>query len=184
MNDEDHVAATLFDGDGEIRALLRQIDWSQTAVGEPSQWPLEIQVMVRQLLNSSFPMWLAWGEDLRVIYNDAYREILQCKHPGALLNPFMQVWAEVGSRVAALLALPLAGQSTPLMVAPFDILRGPQIESVWFNFALSPVLDCRNAAIGVFCLITESTLLVGAPAARGQQRPVGQPEIVDQKYLM
>jgi hypothetical protein len=41
-----------------------------------------------------------WGEDLVMVYSDAYARILGDKHPGALGRPAGEVWPENGPVVA------------------------------------------------------------------------------------
>lgn len=50
-------------------------------------------------LLASRAMFLAWGDDLLLIYNDAYAALLSAKHPGALGEPFARLWADVSSQV-------------------------------------------------------------------------------------
>ncbi len=176
--------STLFAGDGDVRALLRSFDWASSPLGSPETWPNEIRVLVRQLLDSQFPMWLAWGEALNMIYNDAYCDILMAKHPQALGQPVTEVWSELRSRITPLFARTLAGVATPLLVVPFDVLRGARPEAVWFNFALTPVRNEHDAVIGMLCMITESTLLIRAQefdVLRHAEQPQPRP---DPKYLM
>ncbi len=184
MTSEAIHASNLFAGEGEVRALLRAFDWAGSPLGEPSTWPTEMRVLVRQLLSSQFPMWLAWGDALNMIYNDAYCDILMAKHPQALGQPVTEVWSELRSRIVPLCERTMAGAATPLLVVPFDILRGASREAVWFNFALTPVRSESGEVIGMLCMITESTLLIRAQEfdvlrnADGSQRPVHP------KYLM
>jgi hypothetical protein len=117
---------------------------------------------------------------LHMLYNDAYSDILQAKHPDALLRPVLEVWGEAVPSTAPVIAQALAGVATPLYVAPFQVLRGPDPELVWFNFALTPVLAAANLVCGVMCVITESTLLVGAHAQAQRERY----ERAAHKYLM
>jgi hypothetical protein len=51
----------------------------------------------------------------------------------------------------------LSGVGTPVLLTPFEIDRGDEVEKVWFNFALTPVCQGDRQAIGIFCVITEST---------------------------
>jgi PAS domain S-box-containing protein len=150
---------SLFGGGGgtDVRALLRQTDWQASALGHPDAWPPEVRVLVRQLLASQFPMWLAWGPELHMVYNDAYCEILGAKHPQALGRPVREVWSEIRSQIDPLLAQTLAGTPTPVLVTNFDIVRGQENEQVWFNFALTPVCAEDGRVSGIFCVITEST---------------------------
>ncbi len=52
-------------------------------------------------LDSAFPMFVAWGPDLRFLYNDAYAALIGDKHPAALAEPFQQVWAEIWTELRA-----------------------------------------------------------------------------------
>ncbi len=158
IHDDD---VNLFAGDGEMRAMLRYFDWSASPLGYPSTWPKEIRVLVRQLLASDFPMWVAWGGDLHMIYNDAYRQILLDKHPYAIARPVAEVWAELRSQIVPLLAEALGGKPSPLLLMPFDIMRYGKLDPVWFNFALSPVFadGAKPQVLGILCVITESTML-------------------------
>ncbi len=167
IHDDD---VNLFHGDGEMRAMLRYFDWSTSPLGYPSTWPKEIRVLVRQLLASHFPMWVAWGGDLHMIYNDAYRQILLDKHPGAMGQPVTEVWAELRNQIVPLLVEALGGKPSPLLLMPFDILREGNLHPVWFNFALSPVLvdDAQPKVLGLLCVITESTMLTRTRSATFQ----------------
>ena len=55
---------------------MRMHDWSASPLGAPETWPLSLRSVVGLLLGSKFPMFVAWGEGLGFLYNDAYAEIL------------------------------------------------------------------------------------------------------------
>ena len=71
-------------GGGEMGALMRRHDWSASPIGDPATWPQSLRSIVGVLLNSSLPMFVAWGGGLGFLYNDAYSDILGAKHPRAL----------------------------------------------------------------------------------------------------
>jgi hypothetical protein len=50
------------EGGGEMGELIRSIDWSKTPIGDPSTWPSALRTSVSLMLNSYFPMYIAWGE--------------------------------------------------------------------------------------------------------------------------
>jgi hypothetical protein len=93
----------LFSGDGEVQALLRDHDWSRSPLGPPSGWPHELATAVRMVLNSAFPMFVAWGPELGFLYNDAYARILEAKHPAALGGRFQQIWPEIWPDLAPII---------------------------------------------------------------------------------
>ena len=60
-------------GGGQMGALMRAVDWSQTPVGPVSGWPQSLRTAVSILLESKFAMMIAWGPSFTHFYNDAYR---------------------------------------------------------------------------------------------------------------
>lgn len=96
------VAATpsnylFLQGRGEMGVLSRAFDWLKTTLGTPDTWPQNLRTTLSILLNSRFPMFLLWGEDLTCFYNDAYRPSLgnEGKHPTALGQRGEECWPEI-----------------------------------------------------------------------------------------
>ena len=96
------VESKILLGGGEVGALMRAIDWSDTPLGPVSGWPQSLRTAVSICLHSRFELFIWWGPELVMIYNDAYRQTLQNKHPWALGKP---------GRVADTLRLPRAQES-------------------------------------------------------------------------
>ena len=63
-------------GGGEMGALMRAVDWSTTAVGPVVGWPQSLRTALSILLETGFPMYIAWGPEFTQFYNDGYRPIL------------------------------------------------------------------------------------------------------------
>ena len=87
-------------GGGEMGALMRATDWSQTVFGVVREWPQSLRTAISMMLEARFAMVVAWGPDFRFFYNDRYRPVLGGKHPAALAAPgaeiFPEVWSVVG----------------------------------------------------------------------------------------
>ena len=75
-------------GGGEMGRLIRAMDWSQTPLGPLVSWPPSLRTTVNLLLNSNFPISLAWGPSHTQIYNDGYWPICAAKHPGSMGQDF------------------------------------------------------------------------------------------------
>ena len=72
----------LFAGGGLVGRDMAAEDWAATPLGPPEDWPAPLRSIVRVLLTSRFAMWMAWGPELTVLYNEAYqRDTLRGKHP-------------------------------------------------------------------------------------------------------
>jgi hypothetical protein len=74
-------AADFHSSGGEMEALIRATDWSQTPIGAPHAWSPTLRTLVGFLLANRFPLLLWWGPQYIQIYNDAYRPIPGSKHP-------------------------------------------------------------------------------------------------------
>jgi hypothetical protein len=73
---------------------VASFDWAQTSLGPRPNWPASLKTAAALVTDSQFPMALLWGDELTLIYNDGYRDIIGAKHPQALGRPTREVWPE------------------------------------------------------------------------------------------
>ncbi|WP_052402150.1 PAS domain-containing protein [Muricoccus aerilatus] len=151
--------AFLADG-GEAGALMRVHDWSTSPLGDPAAWPQSLRSVIGLLLGSKFPMFVAWGEELGFLYNDAYAEILGAKHPRALGARFHDIWAEIWPDISPLIDAAMAGEATYRQDLPLLMNRKGFDEQTWFTFSYSPVRDEGGRVAGMFCAVAETTARV------------------------
>lgn len=52
-------------------ARMRAYNWVSTPLGAPETWPQSLKTTVGILLNSKYPMFIGWGPELTMFYNDA-----------------------------------------------------------------------------------------------------------------
>ena len=95
--------SSLFPGRGEMAALMRDFDWSRSAVGDPAGWPQSLKTIVRVMLDSRFAMWMAWGPQYTFFCNDAYAPTVGIKRDWALGARADQVWAEIWPNIGPLI---------------------------------------------------------------------------------
>lgn len=82
-----------------------EFDWDSHPLGSPQSWPSEVRAAVATTLASRFPLALWLGpEDLFVVYNEAYIEILGDKHPAALGRPGRDVWWDIWDSINPMLS--------------------------------------------------------------------------------
>jgi len=145
-------------GGGEMGALMRQMQWSQTPLGSAEAWPHSLQVVVRILLTSRYAMWMGWGRELTFFYNDAYRPTLGVKHPQALGKSAREVWAEIwpdiGPRAEAVVRDGVATWDEGLLLF---LERSGYPEETYHTFSYSPIPDDRGGVGGMLCVVTEET---------------------------
>ncbi|SEN32915.1 Signal transduction histidine kinase [Stigmatella aurantiaca] len=149
-------------GGGECGALMRQVDWSKTAIGPVEQWPQSLRTAVGILLNSNYPLYIAWGPKYVQLYNDAYRPVCGAtKHPAALGQEAKVTWPEVWGMLAPgfdkIMATGEANWVENLMM-PLD--RNGFLEECYFTYSHSPILDETGGVGGIFAALTETTAQV------------------------
>jgi signal transduction histidine kinase/CheY-like chemotaxis protein len=145
-------------GGGQMGALMRAKDWSQSPLGAPGAWPQSLKTVVRIMLTSRYAMWMAWGGELSFFYNDAYRPTLGVKHPQALGMPAQKVWAEIwqdiGPRIEAVLD---RGEATWEQALLLFLERSGYREETYHTFSYSPLADDTGRVAGMLCVVTEET---------------------------
>src|SRR5688500_13401248 len=99
-------------GGGRVGALMRDLDWSASPLGDPHGWPESLRTVVDLLLHARFPMLVAWGPKLFSLYTDPYSEILGAKHPRALGAKFKDVWSEIWVDISPMIAGAMAGEAS------------------------------------------------------------------------
>ena len=154
-------------GGSEMARLMRDHDWSGSPLGEPQDWPAALRTIVGLLLQSKFPMFVAWGPELGFLYNDGYARILGSKHPAALGRRFDEIWAEIWSDISHLIDAALTGVSTYQEDLPLIMNRRGFDEQTWFTFSYSPAMDDDGQVSGMFCVVQETTERVVAKRRDG-----------------
>ena len=152
-------------GGGRVGALMRAHDWSTSPLGAPDTWPQSLRSVVGLLLESQFPMFVAWGSDLGFLYNDPYAEILGAKHPRSLGIRFYDIWSEIWPDISPLIDAAMAGHATYREDLPLVMNRKGYDEQTWFTFSYSPLLDESGQVAGMFCAVSETTQKVLAERA-------------------
>jgi signal transduction histidine kinase/ActR/RegA family two-component response regulator len=144
-------------GGGEMGALMRAHDWSTSPLGPPDTWPPSLRAVVALMINSRYPMFVAWGPELAFLYNDGYRPIFGAKHPHTLGLPFREVWSEIWDDIWPLIERALAGEATFNEDLHLVMERNGYPEDTWYSFSYSPVRDESGQIAGMFCACTETT---------------------------
>ena len=142
----------------EMEQRIRAFDWAKTPLGPIERWPQSLRTVVNILLSSRYAMWMAWGSELTMLYNDAYGPTLGIKHPWALGQRANTVWAEIwpdiGPRVEAVLT---TGQATYDEGLLLFLERSGFPEETYHTFSYSPLLDDDSRINGLLCVVTEET---------------------------
>jgi PAS domain S-box-containing protein len=141
---------------GKMGELIRAMDWSRTPLGPMEQWSQSLLVNLSTTLESPLPQFICWGNELTMLYNDAYIKLLGDKHV-ALGKNLLDVWPEARETIAPMIAKAFVGESVLVENAPFTLLRHGYPEESWFDFSFSPLRDPKGRVVGLLNTTFEMT---------------------------
>ncbi|RAK51093.1 hybrid sensor histidine kinase/response regulator [Phenylobacterium deserti] len=102
-------------------------------------------------------MFIAWGEDRTLLYNEGYAEILAAKHPAALGRDLLEVWEEIRSDLLPIVDQAYGGEPVHMADIELWMLRKGFLEETHFAFSYTPVRDDAGVVRGIFCACLEIT---------------------------
>ncbi|WP_446219700.1 ATP-binding SpoIIE family protein phosphatase [Micromonospora sp. IBHARD004] len=147
---------------GAAAAVLAH-PWAGTSLGAPERWDPAVRAVVDLVLASPVPMALLYGDDLVLLYNDGYAELIGARHPAALGRPAAAVFADVWHEPGAGEVLERAyrhGESflerEAVLPADRHLVGG---EPAVFTRGHSPVRDSTGRIIGVLTVAAQTTQL-------------------------
>ncbi len=170
LTNSDQALRRIFPGEGAMSVAMREFEWAATPLGMPEDWPQSLKTLANVLLASNQPMFLAWGDSRCWLYNDAFAPILGDKHPGALGQPGLEVWAEAKGQLEPLLDQVFRGEA--VYMPDFSLLldRHGQLEEVHFAFCYTPAPDGHGGVGGLFGTCIETTAQVVATRTLAAER--------------
>jgi PAS domain S-box-containing protein len=144
-------------GGGEMGAAMRGHDWSRSSIGNPGHWPAPLASMVSMILSTKFPMFVLWGADFAMLYNDSYIPVLGDRHGVALGRSMGAVWPEVWPEIFPIVRRAYDGEASFFENLPVTLERNGFPEQAWFMFSYSPLRDETGAVAGAICVCSETT---------------------------
>ncbi len=149
--------ATVFASSGAMAELLAGTDWSATSLGPPETWPQSLRSAASICLGAEYPIAIYWGEDLSLLYNEAWSEIPGDRHPWALGRPAAEVWPDIWHLVGPEFERALAGSATWQADRLLPMERHGYLEETYFDYNLSPIVAEDGRIAGVFNAGIETT---------------------------
>ncbi len=154
----DDGALDFLAGGGALGSEMRRKDWAVTPLGDTRDWPQSLKTAVSICLNSRMPVFVWWGPELIMLYNDAYRQMLGAKHPRSLGQRARECWAEIWHVIGPMLeAVMSRAESTFSENLMLPLERNGFPEECYFTFSYSPIRHEEGGVAGVFCSVVETT---------------------------
>ena len=124
---------------GDMQERLEAHPWENTAIGPISRWPQALHTLVGVMLGSRQPMFVAWGPERIMLYNDGYAPMLGMRHPAALGSRFADVWYDILPDVGPIMDRAFAGYASHRDDVRLDMGRNGYLEETYFSFSYTPV---------------------------------------------
>ncbi|OCL02455.1 hypothetical protein AOQ84DRAFT_182167 [Glonium stellatum] len=136
---------------------FRSIDWAQTSLGPTSSWSPQLRSAVNAVMMDMHASVLFWGEDVVIIYNEAYIEVLGALHPcmgTSARVAFRDYWGHFEPIVQYNKA---TGRTMAVNDLPLFLDRHGYFEETFFSFQFIPILDEHGLVAGYHEPILETT---------------------------
>ncbi|WP_298989058.1 SpoIIE family protein phosphatase [uncultured Pseudokineococcus sp.] len=144
---------------GSLAPLYDAVDWAAGPLGPPEDWDGTLRGALALALTTRFPVTLLWGPEHVLVYNAAYAEIIEDKHPDALgrrcADVFPEAWPVIGPMLADVMAG--GGPTWTEDVRMPLVRRGGRSEECYFTFSYSPVATPDGRVAGVLDITAETT---------------------------
>ncbi|MEN3228298.1 PAS domain S-box protein [Methylorubrum rhodesianum] len=141
-------------------------DWDASPLGPPHTWPVALRTLCDVIDGSAQPMFIVWGAQRILLYNQPYAAILADKHPAALGRDFLDVWAEIAQDLMPLVERAYAGEAVQMDDITLLMHRNGASEEAHFSFSYTPVRGEDGQVAGFFCACLETTAQVLAERQR------------------
>ncbi|MFC0282169.1 HWE histidine kinase domain-containing protein [Camelimonas abortus] len=160
----------IFASGGECGELLRSFDWDRHPLGPLQAWPVELRTVTQMVLGAQFPMFVVWGPEQYVLYNDACAGVYGPAHPAAMGRRFRDTLGPLWEQVGPLVARAYQGQASSGVDAPFTMWRAGYPERTHVSFCCSPVRMAGGDVAGMFCVFHETTSRVAVEREREREQ--------------
>jgi signal transduction histidine kinase len=137
---------------------IRAFDWAATSLGPVESWPPGLRIALDLMLDSPFPIYIAWGPEFVQLYNDACRRIFGSKHPAALGRSALRSWPEIWDFVGPIFERVMtAGEPTYIEDSLSAYDRHGYVEETYITVSTSALRDERGGVGGVMVTMVETT---------------------------
>ena len=151
---------------------IRRHDWAATPIGPPERWPQSLHTLVMVILGANQPMFIAWGTERTLLYNDPYVEVLAAKHP-ALGRDLLEVWKENRDDLEPLVASAYRGEASHMDDLELVMHRKGYPEVTHWAYSYTPIYDEQGQVAGFFCPCHEITAQILADRRKEFLRQLG-----------
>ncbi|WP_370336805.1 HWE histidine kinase domain-containing protein [Parvularcula marina] len=146
-----HGKLSFLSGDGEMARRIREMDWKNHPLGVPENWPASLRSALGIALNSAYPTAIYWGNELRLLYNDAWAPIPGPRHPASLGAPAKEVWPDIWDIIEPQFHKVIETGSGVSMADQFlPMTRYGVPEETYWTYNFTPIRNDDGLIVGIF----------------------------------
>ena len=139
-------------GGGTAGAVLRALPWDETGLGNPVDWPPALRSAVALCLHAAVPTAVFWGEQLRMLFGDAWAPLLGPDAAAAMAQPAEDALPGLWPFLGPQLRQALGGMGVS---AQEVAVRLPDGGDAFWTYSFSPVLDSSARRLGVLATVSD-----------------------------
>lgn len=138
--------------------LVQNFKWERTPVGSIHSWSDPLRQLVLAMMSNSDPRVLMWGEERRMIYNEACSLLFGLKHPIAMGAKVEDVWAESWDDLLHVVRrAEREAKSTKISSMPLTMERHGYPEETHWTLQMIPIIGPDGQVLGVLDEFSEIT---------------------------
>lgn len=169
---------TVEEPQGELSEYIkfaRDRDWASTALGALSTWSPELRQLACLVMGNPLPVALFWGDELTMMYNEAYSRTVGNKHPALMATriagPFAETWGLLDP-IFTMCAETGKPFSVHDQLVPLE--RHGFIEEMFYTWSLTPLYGGTDTLKGFYASVCEATANVRSGRALKTLLRLGQ----------
>lgn len=131
--------------------------WEETPLGAVATWNDELRRWVKFILSAAQPMFIVWGPERVLVFNEPHSRNLGPRFREALGLPISVLWARVWDEIAPLLEHVYAGNSAWIEDKPLLTWESNFTEVRYFTVSYCPLQSLDDEVLGALCIVTDRT---------------------------
>jgi len=157
-------------GGGETGELILSGNWKNILPESFNDWPQSLCFTLSLLLNSKTPMFLFWGDDHTLFYNDAYIPAFETSgmHPYAMGKKGKEIWRESWNFIKPELDAAIKGINSHLSGDIPHILN-KSADDIHLTYNLNPIKDNNGNVAGILVICNETISIAAREQLNAQK---------------
>lgn len=135
---------------GHIK-FFNDFDWSSTALGSIETWTPLLKQTCKLLMSDPNPVFLFWGEEMNLLYNEAAMVVVAERHPHAMGRPgkesFGEVWDDFSAQFAS---VRISGKPLRMEMAPAHMQRHGRLDECYVTYTYLPITEENGVVVGIY----------------------------------